>query len=355
MTLAAYFHDLSPFIVRFGEGWGIRWYGMAYIAAFAIGYAVMRRLAKRGQILIPESRVGDAMIWVVLGTVVGGRLGYCLVYGRELFADVSSSFPFWGVLAINKGGMASHGGLVGLMLAAWRVSRGFKPLPGDPTPTPPNTRIGVCPTAHVMDVLAFCAPPGLLLGRIANFINGELLGRIVRMPGEGGAPWWSVRFPQEVISDHKPELSDEQKLTLYELAQRAAPELPPDRALDYLVQNAGKFRDQLEPLLSARIPSQLLQGLAEGIVLGVTLMILWARPRKPGVVAATFLLVYGVLRIVTEVWRLPDAQFEDGRPFGLSRGQWLSVPMVVAGGLWLWIAARSKAPKLGGWLRERSR
>ncbi|MBX3387542.1 MAG: prolipoprotein diacylglyceryl transferase [Phycisphaeraceae bacterium] len=357
LSLAAFFHDLSPFILRLGDSFGLRWYGMAYVVAFVIAFVLMRHLARRGKVLIPPSRIGDAMVWVVAGTVVGGRLGYCLVYGRELFTDFSSSFPFWGVLAINKGGMASHGGLIGLILAAWRISRGFRPFPGEAPPNAPSTyRVGVCPPPHVMDVLAFCAPPGLLLGRIANFINGELLGRIVTPPGEPNAPWWSVRFPQELLSSHAPPLSASQQLALEDLLASAAPEMSPARALDHVVENAAQYRAQLEPLLSARVPSQLLQGAAEGLILGIVLLILWARPRKPGVIAATFVLVYGILRIITEVWRLPDPQFNQGRPLGLSRGQWLSVPMVAVGALWLWWSAmRPNSPKLGGWLSQSRR
>lgn len=121
--------------------------------------------------------------------------------------------------------------------------------------------------------------------------------------------------------------------------------------LDRLVAQAGRYEAELTPLLSARVPSQLIQALAEGPLLFVLLWAVWAKPRKPGVVGATFLMGYGVQRVITEIWRLPDAQFAVGRPLGLSRGQWLSAAMVAGGVAMLVWALRRPSAKLGGWLR----
>ncbi len=377
-VLAAYLHDLSPFALRFTDTFGVRWYGLSYVAAFLIGWLILRALGRRGLVKVPPERAGDAMMIVVLGTVVGGRLGYVLLgYDFSLLYTFSADPPWWGLLAINKGGMASHGGLIGLCIAAWSISRGFKP---DPSAAPDASaqRIGRCNPLHVMDALAVMAPPGLLLGRLANFINGELLGRVVSPPGQPG-PWWSVQFPQELHGwvqpgvlnpeSHTPELSGDQRRVLWDLvidahvraglAKDQVEQMlwsgPVDQAralwqrgIDLVVEHAGRYRGQLGTILSSRHPSQLYQAAAEGVVLGAALWLLWAKPRKPGVIAAGFFMVYGILRIATEVWRLPDPQL--GRTMGLSRGQWLSVGMIACGvGLAVW-AARTGKERLGGWM-----
>lgn len=189
-VVAAYFHDLSPFALRFSETIGIRWYGLSYIAGFACAYLLLRWLGKRKLILLPPARVGDAMMTLIVCILLGGRLGYCLVYDRSLFTHFESGFPFWGVFQIQRGGMASHGGMVGALIAALRIARGFR--------DPATGRIeGRASIWHTMDTLALVTPPGLLFGRLANFVNGELLGNIVAPPGAGqAAPWWSVQFPQ---------------------------------------------------------------------------------------------------------------------------------------------------------------
>jgi phosphatidylglycerol:prolipoprotein diacylglycerol transferase len=341
-TLAAWLHDLDPFLLRISGDFGLRWYGLAYIAGFGIAYFLMRTLARRKRILIPADRLADAMLWLIGGTIVGGRLAYVLIYDRSLITDFSSRFPFWGALAINKGGMASHGGILGLALAAWRISRGWR--------TPDSRTVGRVPLLHVFDVCVLTGTPGLLFGRLANFINGELLGAVVSPPGREG-PWWTVQFPQELTEggNKAVPLDATQTAQLSALVVEAAPGKPYAIGLDRLVERAGEFADRLKPLLSSRHPSQLYQAAAEGFVLSTILWLIWARPRKPGVIGAWFLIVYGVLRVLTEVWRLPDSQFADGRPFGLSRGQWLSVVMVACGAAMLWRAVRRPGPKLGGW------
>ncbi len=402
MTLAAWLHDLSPFVFRFTDTFGVRWYGLSYVAAFVIGWLILRWLSRRGTCRIPADRAIDAMMIVVLGTIVGGRLGYVLLgYDFRLIHTFTSSPPYWGLLAINQGGMASHGGLIGLTIAAWWISRGFKAPAGQALPelapaaaettAPASGRVGVCPTLHVMDTLALMACPGLLLGRIANFINGELLGAVVSPPGKPG-PWWTVQFPQELrgwsrpgfadAQSHTPELNGEQRRALWELVEDALgrwggpggtalsreqvesallrpPAEQPYRAwqhgIELVIEHAGQYRGQLEGLLSSRHASQLYQSFAEGAVLGATLWIVAAKARKPGVIAAWFFIAYGALRILTEVWRLPDPQFAEGRPWGLSRGQWFSAAMVGAGVLMLVWAARRAGEKMGGWWAPRSK
>ncbi len=357
-----YFHDLNPIVIPISGDFAVRWYGLSYTAGFVFAMLVWMMLAKRGLSLVPRHRVLDAMLILIVATLVGGRLGYALVYDPTLLTGFRASFPFWDMLLITKGGMASHGAMVGLAFAAWLISRGWR--------EPPSLeRTGRSPMLHVMDMLALLAPVGLLLGRFANFVNGELLGKIVALPGQPG-PWWSVRFPQELLgwnwiktddgprlmreaSSHAPDLSPQQIEALDRLVMsvKAASETWHD-GLKYVVTHASRYREQLEPLLSARHPSQVYQALAEGLVLGAVVWLIWMTPRKPGVIAAWWLMVYGVLRVITEFWRLPDAQFAEGRPLGLSRGQWLSVGMVAIGAVLLAYAIRRAGPRLGGWWRR---
>lgn len=347
-----YFHDLSPILIPISGDFAVRWYGISYVAGFVIAYFVLLTLAKRGRIQIPPRYVADAMMMIVLGTLIGGRLGYALVYDQKLLYTFTGSFPWWNLLAINKGGMASHGGMVGIMLGCWRVSRGWKTETGEV--------VGRTTMLHVMDVMGLVAGFGLLLGRFANFINGELLGKIVSPPGTPG-PWWSVQFPQELLgwkapgvrekATHAPDLSIEQQIQLHDLVRSVQkPGEAWDAALGRIIAHAGDYKQQLIPLLSSRHASQLYQAAAEGLVLGLIVWAIWWKPRKPGVVAAWWFMIYGVLRILTETIRLPDAQFGDaGRIIGLSRGQWLSVAMVVFGAGLLVYALRRAGPAIGGW------
>ncbi len=349
-TLAAWLHDLDPFAVRIAGDFGVRWYGLAYIAGFVAAWFIWRALARRGACLLKPERVSDAMVGVVLGVLIGGRLGYVLFYQPSLLVDFSSSFPFWGLLAINQGGMASHGGMLGLIAASLWIARVEK-----------------VPAPHVLDLLCLVAPIGLFLGRVANFVNGELLGRVVAPPGESG-PWWSVRFPQELLTDHAPKLTLEQQSRLLDLLQRVAPSeteagLEPDGSLAPAIKrliaavqnNVPGIPEDLAPLLASRHPSQLYQALAEGPVLGAALWLVWMRPRKAGVISAVFLIVYGALRVVTEIPRLPDDYLANPHILGLSRGQLLSILMILAGAILLPILMKRAAPRIGGWRGGSSR
>lgn len=360
LLLGAWLHDLSPFALRFTDDFGLRWYGLSYAAGFVVAYFILRALAVRRLIDIPHDRIADAMTWLILGVVGGGRLGYILFYDPSLLTSFSSSFPFWGVFALSQGGMASHGGMVGVILACWFISRGFR--------TESNALVGRTSTLHVMDCMALAATPGLFFGRIANFVNGELLGKIVAMPGQA-APWWTVRFPQELLArpmsegGHRPDLTPAQSAALDALVRAHA--LPSDdfrsatgRMLTLLQSGPDATRSrlaaELAPLVSARHPSQLYQAVAEGLVLGLVLLWFWRAPRAPGLVAACFLILYGVLRVLTEFIRLPDEQLAVQTFAGLSRGQWLSLVMVAAGALLARasvVRSRRFSPplKLGGW------
>ncbi len=341
-TLAdAWVHSLDPIVIPISGSFAVRWYGLAYLAGFVGAWLMLRWMSGRGLLALTKTQVTDFLLAMILGVLVGGRLGYVLVYEPSLLVEFSSSPPWWGLLAINKGGMASHGGIAGVIVATFIFAR----------------RAGA-PWLHVLDSTALTAPIGLCFGRLANFVNGELLGKIVAAPGEPG-PWWSVRYPQELLTKHAPELTPAQESRLVDLLMPF--QMPGENtlgpAVERMIQAVGRggttakeLVRELPAVLSARHPSQLYQALGEGVILFVALWIVWARPRKPGVIGCWFLIVYGVGRIITEFWRLPDDQFATPRIAGLSRGQWLSVAMVIAGVAVLPIVSRRNVEKLGGWL-----
>lgn len=352
MTLAAWLHDLSPFLVKFTDTFGLRWYGLAYAAGFAIAYVLMRWLARRGAIAISPERVGDTILLFVIGVVVGGRLGYALFYRPSLFWTFTADPPWWGLLAIHEGGMSSHGGILGVILMSYVVARGWKDERG--------VRHGAAHPYHIMDITAMLVPFGLLLGRLANFINAELLGKIVAMPGEP-APWWAVKFPQERLTDEAPALTADQSARLLEIVRPfAGPGEDPlypayERMLERIQAGDHALAADLAPLIAARVPSQLLQGLAEGVIVGAVVWWVARKPRVPGVVGCWFLISYGVLRVITEIWRLPDSHLAVPRIAGLSRGQWLSLVMVAFGAVMLWVVTRRGGPKVGGWAVDHHR
>lgn len=345
LTFAAWLHTLSPFLVRFTDEFGIRWYGLSYVLGFLAGWAWLRFLARRGLTPLSEQRVGDAMVSLVLGVVVGGRLGYCLFYQPSLLTDFGGGFPFWGVLRLTQGGMSSHGGMLGVALAAWWIARGVRQQSGEVT--------GRVPLLHVFDLVALAATPGLLFGRLANFVNGELLGKIVAMPGEP-APAWAVKFPQEAFTGHAPPGQAEALAPLVHAYRVGAEsdEQTYERMLR-LIQSGGQsgreLAAKLEPFIAARHPSQLYQGVCEGLIIAAALWLIWKKPRTPGIIGSSFLALYGVLRIATETIRLPDADLAVQRIAGLSRGQWLSVLMLAGAGALAWASVKWGGEKLGGW------
>lgn len=353
--LGGWFHDLSPFAVRFTSTFGLRWYGLSYALGFLMGFLMLRLLAKRHATQIPLARIGDAMMYLIVGVLVGGRLFYVIGYEPHLLTDFTSSPPWWGVLAINRGGMASHGGIIGVALACWRISRGFKTQTG---------RIeGRTTPIHIFDTAALIAPFGLFFGRIANFINGELLGAIVAKPGQH-APWWAIRYPQEITAfnfgEHG-EIPDQLAQTPEQLDRiinlSMNHMLPNDqywetgyhRMLDLIQHGDHALKAQLEPLIAARYPSQIFQACLDGLLVMVVVWIIAAKPRKPGMVAGAFAIVYAMGRIPMDLIRLPDTGVAQ---FGfMTRGQAYSAVTLLAGIALVVYALRTKRPKHGGWLK----
>jgi phosphatidylglycerol:prolipoprotein diacylglycerol transferase len=359
MILASWLHNINPFLIEFPDFLildGIRWYGTAYAAGFILGWLLMRALGKRNAILIPPKHALDAAISIAMGVIIGGRIGYAILYRPELLWTFTDAFPWWELLRLTDGGMASHGGIAGVIVACWWISRGFKARDGK--------RHGKVPLLHTLDVVAFLATPGLFFGRIANFINGELLGRVVAPAGQPG-PWWAVRFPQEALQrwDELPRAQQDAIASAVGMPGRVD-DITTGAAwndfalnfqilLDRLHRGSDEAARILGPIISSRHPSQLYQAFAEGIVLGLALLLIWTKPRKPGVVGCWFLIIYGVLRVITEFWRLPDSHLTVQRIMGLSRGQWFSIVMVAIGLITLALVSRRHVEPIGGWRRRR--
>ena len=278
------FPDINPYVPLLGPyqfdlgSWhigplGVRWYALAYIAGITLGRFYCMRLVKSqrlwggSQPTATPAQLDDLVLWLTLGVVVGGRMGSMLFYNtQELFTHPLSTLKIW------DGGMSFHGGMIGVAVALVWFSRA--------------NRIDLLKLA---DLVAPCVPFGLGFGRIANFINGELWGRVTHVP-------WGMVFCNQTIQH------------------------------DYGTCPAG---------LDPRHPSQLYEATLEGIVLFVVLRIATHRLKwlqRQGALTGLFLVCYGLFRIALENVREPDVGVP--HPLGLTMGMFLSIPMVLAG-IWL--------------------
>lgn len=259
------FPVIDPVAIEIGP-LAIRWYALSYVAGLLLGWWYVRRLAALAPPIMTREQVDDLLVWMTFGVILGGRLGYVLFYrpGHYLLNPAD-------ILMVWEGGMSFHGGLAGSLVAmalfAHRRDLTF---------------------LRVTDAVACATPIGLFFGRLANFINGELFGRVTDVP-------WGMVFPM------------------------GGPE--------------------------PRHPSQLYQAGLEGVVLFVLLFTL-SRSRairaRPGMLGGTFLAGYGVARIVGELFREPDAHL-GFLIAGTTMGQLLSIPMIAAG-IWLILRARARPP-----------
>ncbi|MBY0555286.1 prolipoprotein diacylglyceryl transferase [bacterium] len=353
----SYVHDLSPFILKlpetalWGDQFGFRWYGFSYMLGFICAYQLIVWLAGRQRAGLNANMVGDYITYAAIGVLAGGRLGYCIFYDPNLFFSFKSSIPFWGVLAVNEGGMASHGGVLGVIIASILFAR----------------KHGLN-YAYLLDLAAITGPIGFFFGRIANFINGELVGRIAP---EGFS--YAVKFPTDIIN--WPSYQFDRLATLTESVQKLGiaqsqwsewlanfTKDPAAREQVYTtlykiiheIQNGNTaLKEVIAPVLDARYPSQLLASLTEGLFSFVVLFFLARKSRKPGFVAASFAMVYAVSRIFNEQFREPDLQI-GYQLFGLTRGQWLSVGLFVVGAILMFYWSRTQSQTVFGWQRGQS-
>ncbi len=260
--LAYYVVDFDPFALRFPEGWvldGIRWYGLSYLAGFAIAMLLFNLYSKKGRSPLSPDDNSSLITYLLFGVIVGGRLGYMLFYDFGNFvSNPLSLFQIW------KGGMASHGGFIGVVLAMLFFARAKK-----------------VSFWKIADIVTTACTPGIFFGRLANFVNGELWGKVSDVP-------WAMIFPRSA-------------------------------AAGTAVEN-----------IAARHPSQLYEAFAEGLLIFAFLQWRFWRGNLPkGRIAGEFLSLYAVVRIVCEIFREPDAGVEP--ILGLSRGTFYSVLTLVAG------------------------
>jgi phosphatidylglycerol:prolipoprotein diacylglycerol transferase len=346
-----YVHNLNPFAIQFSEDFGIRWYGLSYMLGFLCAYLLIRWLTYRQRAGLTPKMVGDFITYVAIGTLIGGRLGYVIFYAPDLLLKFKGDFPFWGVLAVNEGGMASHGGMIGIVIAALLYGR----------------RYGVH-SLYLLDLVSVAGPIGVFFGRIANFINGELVGRPA--PSDFPLP---VKFPQDIINwpnvdpsklrslgdvVEKFGVTKEQWYGLLEKQQfdvvaRSQMYDIMNKLIRQIQQGNDAVKNALEPLLTARYPSQLFAALGEGLFLFLFLFLLWRGGRKPGFIAATFIILYSIVRISDEYFRMPDIQI-GFQWLGLTRGQWLSGGMFVIGISMMILWSRSSSLNVSGWGRGHS-
>ena len=290
MFAALPFPDISPevfSITLFGRDFALRWYALAYMVGILIGWRISiyalqtARLWRNGQAPMDKRQMEDLLTWIIVGIILGGRIGYVLLYRFDYYMQYPAE-----ILQVWTGGMSFHGGFIGVVLAILFYARKHKLVLGS-----------------VADTIALATPAGLLLGRIANFINGELWGRVTDVP-------WAVNFPGD-------------------LAQ-----------------------DCLLPVC-ARHPSQLYEAGLEGLLLGTVMLVLafgYGALKTPWKMTGVFLLGYGASRFFVEFFRQPDAQFiSDGNPlglalhfggYGLTMGQILTIPMIAIG---IWLIRRKRA------------
>jgi len=279
LTRRYFVHDWDrPFLVEFGRGIGIHYYGLAYVLAFVIAAWFLVLYSRRGRSPLTRDQSFDFLFALVLGVMVGGRLGFFLLYQPEhLFS--------WTFFKVWEGGMASHGGFVGVAVATIWYGR--------------TSGAGFW---RLADIAATITPSGLLLGRIANFINGELWGKKI----ESDVPWAVIFQSSE-----------------------------PNRPLHLIVP---------------RHPSQLYEAALEGLVLLGYLQLRFWRSRittdHPGHLGGEFLLGYAIARVICEVYREPD--FDVSLILGLSRGTFYSIFLVAAGvGMIAWSRRRPAASSKG--------
>jgi len=291
MQAALTFPDISSelfSITVFGFDFALRWYALAYIGGILIAWRLGVMAVNRAHLWrddtppMTPTQIEDLLTWIILGVIFGGRLGFVVFYQPGYYLENPGL-----ILQVWEGGMSFHGGLLGVVIASWAFAWRHN-----------------IPKRAAADLIAHTVPCGLLLGRLANFINAELWGRPTDLP-------WGVIFPGPRAQD--------------------------------CADIVG---------LCARHPSQLYEAALEGLVLG--LLLLWLVYRRqglkfPGAMTGVFLAGYGLARFVVEFARQPDAQFiSPGNPlglawhiggYGLTMGQFLSLPMIALG-LWLIVSAR---------------
>jgi len=330
-------HTLDPFVFQISPGVGPRWYGTAYLSGFIVGWLILRWLANSGRIPMSARQVGDLVTNVVLGVLIGGRLGHCIFYEQDLLVKFTGSFPFWGVLEIYNGGMASHGGVIGVAIAIILTARREK-----------------LPILVAGDAVAFVVPWGLMFGRLANWVNGELPGRPLPDAMQANPPWWSVKYPHDLEFFKSVPAQLEPLRELAPATERASDQQFVSWMVATAYDHASSAHEQvvaaITPVLTAYYPNNFAQALAEGPCILVPMWLAWLAPRRAGTIAGIFFATYGVLRYATEQFREPDSVVI---ALGLTLPMILSITMVAVGVMFFALSRRSEA-RIGGLLPSRA-
>ena len=260
------FPNISPVVFSIGS-FSLRWYALAYLFGILAAWGLTKRNIDKYNLGISNAQLDDLVFYTTLGIILGGRLGYIICYGQGYFFK----YPLE-IFAVWHGGMSFHGGIVGVILGLYLFARKYK-----------------FPFLMITDIVALYVPIGIFLGRLANFINGELWGRVTDVA-------WAVKFPEG----------------------------------GYL----------------PRHPSQIYEALSEGVFMFIFLGLLWRKAyvrSHTGVISAVFLIIYACSRICMEFFREPDAQI--GFIYGhVTLGQILSLPFLLLGIYILHQAIQSKEP-----------
>jgi phosphatidylglycerol:prolipoprotein diacylglycerol transferase len=394
-VLAYYVHHLNPIIVTLGPIQP-RWYGFAYLMGFLVAYLLMQKLSRDGMLRLPPEKVPDLVLNAcIFGVLVGGRLGYVLLYdlplslwhgATPLLWSFHDQFPYWGLLRVNEGGMSAHGGVIFTILTLWWFARKYK-----------------VSVINIGDAACMVVPIGLFFGRIANFVNGELYGHAstvawaVKFPSEIYAPTngnmevpaskllpmqqavatyigrhWMDLSTQEVRDfvgsmDHRDlhdmlvkqfgtldyssitQLSDIKRTIATYVTLDPTSILPSDLGAwwqhghDALTQVMGHW---FNTILPARHPSQLYEALLEGALLFTICWTIGRLWRKDGMASGAFLTFYPIMRIIGEQFRVGDAALAGGVQPVLSAGVIYSLAMFVPGVIyWIyWIKRNRRVP-----------
>lgn len=253
-----HYPHINPVVLQLGS-FAVHWYGLMYLLGFTLAWLLGSYRAKRVQPAWTQDEVSDLVLYGALGVILGGRIGYMFFYDLpQLIHYPLSLFQVW------QGGMSFHGGVLGVLLAMWLFSRRYQK--------------NIC---DVTDFVTPLIPLGLLAGRIGNFINGELWGKVTHLP-------WGIIFP-------------------------TGGSLP-------------------------RHPTELYEAFLEGFILFLILWFFSKKQRPPFAVSALFLLCYGVFRCAVEFYRIPDPQYGYLLWGWVTMGQILSLPMILVGGFSFWYA-----------------
>ncbi len=272
-----YIHNINPIMFKIAGPLAIHWYGISYLLGFIAAILLLRHWSKRGEFEVPPEEVSNFVVMLALfGVMIGGRLGYILLYGFNYFlADPLYIFKVW------EGGMASHGGLVGVILfMLWYAKKHNYSF------------------WNLTDNMACTASLGIAFGRLANFVNGELWGRVTTAK-------WGMIFPEELNLKYG----------------------------EYTTQQIQKLVDAGE--IFPRHPSQLYQAACEGFLVFILLLLIrrTAWGKRPGALSTSFLILYAIARIGVEFFREPDSTVYFG---WLTKGQLYSILMILGAALIIW-------------------